>query len=246
MKIKISYKYLLLSVFFSVNAGFAQVTVDSMFHQFKYDDSPVKNVTVLNSDTLNSISVEVESFKVLNPGTKEEKLVAEDALIVTPKKFSIDKSGQRTVRLLLRKKAESTQEVYRVNFVPKAESAEDDESNDESKKKNNKAFKLALLTGTGILVFSEPSAPNPEISWETQGQNFILKNTGNQSLLLENFFNCELNEEGCTNNVVTKRIYPGRDLSIARLAKPLTKAYFILYNENKELIVKEASGKSDW
>ena len=90
----------------------AQISVDRVYIRFTPDARPVQNV-ILRNNGKEPAYINVVTDEMINPGEKNEERVPTTKLLVSPKRFSLDPGGQRTVRLLLKEKFGENEQVYR-------------------------------------------------------------------------------------------------------------------------------------
>lgn len=198
-------KYQLLFLL-SLSSLYAQVTPDSFYYKFDPKNPPVLNIEVNNAYPTRTVRVETQSIKVINPGDKPETESKEEALIVSPKSFTIAPGSKRTVRLLMKNKPTDTEDVYRVAFNPV--------SFEDSDKKQKKGMNVSVLVGAGSLIFAPPLEVKNEISWEKKGDGLEITNTGNINQLITVIKKC--NSE-CKDVEEGKRLYPGNSLTVSNV-----------------------------
>ncbi|MBL7661364.1 fimbria/pilus periplasmic chaperone [bacterium] len=191
----------------------AQVFPEKAFYRFDPQKPPVVNVDVINSHPTRTMRVETTSIKVNAPGEKDEQSTSEGALLVSPKSFSLAPNSRRTVRLLLKAKPTTTEDVYRVAFEPKSFSEEVAAivNSNEAKKTTPQ---LAVLIGGGILVFAPPQNAKKELSWEKTSEGLLLTNTGDVNLLLSATESCQLGGTKCEGTDQGKRLYAGKSMTL--------------------------------
>jgi P pilus assembly chaperone PapD len=159
----------------------------------------VHNVIVGNSSK-NPAYVKVETVAVQEP-EKSEKVVPTSELLASPKTFSIEPNGQRTVRLLLKSPPTDKERVFRVSFIPQ------DRGFGEEVVQNQDGVKtvIKVLTGMGILIFADPLKPVENLSWERVGNKIIFTNTGNVNMYLGDGQSCS--QAGVCSKLPSKRLY---------------------------------------
>jgi len=157
------------------SASHAQVTVSNVIQHFKFNTRPVKNVSVGNSSS-EPLYVEVTITEVLNPESGGTKTAETDALLASPKAFSVEANGERTVRLLLRTAPTDKERVFRVTFAPSDRSF----GHQISKTSGNRTTIIKVLSGMGMLVFADPIAPHAELAWERTNSEIRFSNSGNE------------------------------------------------------------------
>ena len=236
---------LLLYILLSPNLVSAQISVTDVIMAFKPENRPVHNVTVGNSSD-EMLHVLVEPVEVINSGTPEEQRISTQSLIVAPKRFSIKGKGQRSVRILLHKRPQDTEAVYRVSFVP--QSVPPSEEQMQTLTKSGRTISLKVLTGVGMLIFAEPANRRPSLKWERIGDSIKFTNDGNINVRIRNPLACDpdtlpseasvtSSTAGCT--VITDipgRMYTGATASIKA---PADKAIVITkdFNDTIERLV---------
>lgn len=184
----------------------AQITVDSVIVHFGASERPVHNVIVGNSSN-NPAYVKIEAVAVVEP-EKSEKVVPTGELLASPKTFSIEPNGQRTVRLLLKSPPTDKERVFRVSFIPQ------DRGFGEEVVQNKDGIKtiIKVLTGMGILVFADPIKPVEDLQWERVGNKIIFSNTGNVNIYLGEGQSCS--PAGVCSKIPSKRLYASNKLEV--------------------------------
>lgn len=193
--------FLLCVSLFATRAD-AQISVNDVILHFGVGERPLQNVIVSNSSNeAFAVTVTVERF--VNPDDPKSEFEPAEDLLVSPKKFSIDARGQRTIRLLLKKSPVDREIVYRVLFTPKAGGFDDAVE----LKGSRRAF-LKVVTGMGILVFADPPDPHPDLTWTRVGDKLIFRNAGNVHVRIMDGKSCEPDGKQCIE-LPTKRVYGG-------------------------------------
>jgi len=200
----------------------AQVTVNTAIVHFKFGQRPVMNVEVGNSSDHEAYVV-VEVKAVPEPGVDSGKTVDTEDLLVSPRNFSIEPNGERTVRLLLRKAPTDTEQVYRVSFVP-----QDRGFGEEYERQIGKASAIIrVLSGMGILVFADPVDPTSEFTWERSDSSLSFTNSGNVHIYFGGGQSCAGDQESDScDQLPSKRLYPGHSFEV-NLPKNQTAFYTI-------------------
>jgi P pilus assembly chaperone PapD len=184
----------------------AQIFADKSIFYWASSAPPVKNLALRNSAE-QPLMVEVKIVEVINPGTPEEKLEPSEDVLASPKRFSVPAKGERTVRLLRKGEHGKTERVFRISFIPQAR---DDETEGAQKSIPipGTSGVLKVLTGVGILVFSQPAVEEPHLTIERKENSVILTNEGNVNIAILKLRRCTKADEGC-EDIVPKRLYPG-------------------------------------
>jgi P pilus assembly chaperone PapD len=168
----------------------------------------MQNVVVTNGGS-DALGIEVQPEAVARPGFADERREATGALIVSPKRFSIDAGGQRTVRLLLREPPKDQEAVYRIKLLPQPK----DFGAQGGAGQGEKRTMLRVITTVGLLVFAEPPLSRDAFSWKWEGGALVFRNEGNANVYLENGTACRAPEQGC-EELPANRLYPGNSWTV--------------------------------
>ena len=187
----------------------AQVSVDRAIVYFKAGERPIEDVIVRNGGE-ETLSVTANPDIMISPGSSDEKREPTEDMLVSPKRFTLEPGGQRTVRLILKKPYSEYEQVYRVRFVPEARGFGKDEPQDTKDKKTL----LKVITGMGILILVEPKEPSPNLEWKRDAGKLVVKNTGNINIFLSDGKACSGNDGPC-QDITGNRLYPGNVLETA-------------------------------
>ena len=239
------YKILFLLCCFMPCIVSAQISVTDVITSFKSGDRPVKNVTVGNSSE-ELLYVTAEPVEVINPGGGKEERVKAKSLLVSPSRFSVQGKGKRTVRILLRERPKDMEKVYRISYIPQAESHEEVEA--KKTDQNSRGISIKVLTGVGMLIFAEPSDLKQSLQYERSGETVTFKNTGNTNVRIRTPYACKVEDISKVNQSddesqfcealppIPMRLYPGMEAT-AKL--PFDKALVFTqdFNEKTERIV---------
>lgn len=204
----LSVGLLLLAGVATADEAQAQLTVDRVILTLKKDQRPVENLIVRNSGS-STLYVTVTPDVMLRPGAPDELRQETEDLLVSPKRFSIEAGGQRTVRVLLKKPFGDSEQVYRVKFIPEDRGFGKDIVAEHSGKKTA----VRVLTGIGILIFAEPIDPQPKLEWKRNGDTLAFVNGGNVNIFLIEGKHCKPDGQDCSPLPVD-RIYPGNTFSV--------------------------------
>jgi P pilus assembly chaperone PapD len=194
---------LLLSFILSSDSQ-AQISVNDVIVQFKAGQRPVQNIVVKNSSA-DVFYVTATSEEIQDPGEEKSPLLPSEDLLVSPKRFSIDGHSERVIRLLSRNQSETKERVYRVTFTPQ----DRDFGQSVVKQFGERKTMLKILTGMGILVFIDPTIPNPDLKWTRQADSITFENLGNQHVRIMQGKACDSEGVGCVD-LPTRRVYGGR------------------------------------
>ncbi len=189
--------------------GFTQVTVDYAILHFKFGQRPVQNVVVGNSsDRVIYVTATVE--EVLDPEAGGNKSQPTDTLLASPKTFSVEANGQRTVRLLLRQIPADKEKVYRVIFSPQDRGFGQEVRQDIG----GRVAVIRVLSGMGVLLFADPVNPHTALSWVRTADSIVFKNDGNVHVQLAEGKSCAPDNNGDCTTLDAKRIYGGSSYEI--------------------------------
>jgi len=214
---------LLLCHLFLSSTAFAQITVNTAIVHFKYGQRPVINVEVGNSSE-HTAYVVVQVMAVPDPASDSSHTIETEELLVSPRNFSVEANGQRTVRLLLRKPPGDSELVYRVSFIPQDRGFGDEVEHNLG---GGATAVIRVLSGMGILVFADPINPTGKLEWTRAGDLLTFTNPGNVHVFLGDGQSChgERNSEGC-EKLPAKRLYAGETFEVT-LPKNKTAFYLI-------------------
>ena len=186
----------------------AQISVDNVIVHLALGSRPVHNVIVNNSSEQTAY-VQVEVKEIPHPAENAGETIATDALLASPKAFSIEAKGQRTVRLLLKTPPQEQERVFRVGFVPQDRGFGEEFESVSSGRKTL----IRVLTGMGILVFADPIKPRADLKWERSGENLIFKNDGTIHVYLGDLKSCST--PNLCEKLPSKRLYAGETYKIS-------------------------------
>jgi P pilus assembly chaperone PapD len=195
----------LLGLIYS-NVAIAQISVSSAIIHFRAGERPVMNISVGNSSDAPAYVV-ATAEEVPSPGIDSRTTEATTALLVSPKNFSIEPNGQRTVRLLLRESPGDTERVFRVSFVPQDRGFGEETESSPARP----AAIIRVLTGMGVLVFADPAKPFADLNWERKDQKIVFQNSGNVHVHLSDGKACV--GETCSE-LPGRRVYGGTSFEV--------------------------------
>lgn len=217
-KIIISVSWLLILTPHSVSA---QVNVNNVIFTFKPTGRPVQNVVVSNSSST-PIYVTTKVEALVDVDSSPVKGEPTEDILVSPRQFSIEGNGERTIRMLLKAPASDVERGYRVYFIP-----QENEFGSQTivKSEQGRTAVIEVATGVGILVFVDPleSKANFEHTRDATGITFY--NRGNIQVYLGDGRACPPgvsfppigsstpSEHDCTG-MPSKRIYPGKSFHV--------------------------------
>jgi P pilus assembly chaperone PapD len=194
--------FLVLFISANVKISEAQISVDNVMVHLAIGSRPVHNVIVSNTSNETAyVITEVKS--VPDPTNDKIENITTTDLLASPKAFSIEPHGQRTVRLLLKAPPGEKEKVFRVGFIPQ------DRGFGQNVVQNLDGRKtvIRVLSGMGILVFADPVKPLVDLKWIREGGKITLTNSGTVNVHLTEVKSCS-GPEIC-NSLETKRLYSG-------------------------------------
>jgi P pilus assembly chaperone PapD len=199
---------LALIAFFFPGVLRAQITVNSAIFHLKFGERPVQNVFVGNSSSEPGFVV-VTVEEITDPEMGGTHFVPTQDLLVSPKSFSVEPNGTRTVRILRKSLPAEHEKVYRVSFSPQDKGfGEEIETSTEGRK-----AVLRVLTGMGILVFADPANPVVNLAWQRQDDKVIFSNSGNLHAQLVDGKSCDKENKNC-EKLPGKRVYGGTHFEV--------------------------------
>jgi P pilus assembly chaperone PapD len=154
----------------------AQLGVNKVIVTFKGTDRPVKNVTVSNS-AKHPLYVTVKAERVVDLSVEPMVYEPADDLLISPKTFSVGPLGQRTVRILMKQLPSDKERAYRMLLIPQATEFGDSEAT--TMKRNGRSVALHVLTGSGMVVYAEPTKLVKELALSRDTTTLTLTNRGN-------------------------------------------------------------------
>ena len=183
--------------------GMAQISVDRVILNFRKGAPAYRNVVVSNSGK-EPLYVSIVADKMVRPGFADERREPTDEVVVSPRRFSVDAEGQRTIRILLKSPLDNTEHVYRLKLLPQATEFDPDELS----KKGGKETMLKVLFSVGLLLFADPVEPRADLKWERSDSAINFSNQGNVNVLMEEIQHCKQPDTDC-EKAPSQRLYPG-------------------------------------
>lgn len=197
---------LFLSIFIG-QACYAQLIVNTAIITF--DDPTVtrEDVTVINDSDEDTMYLQVEPFKVMNPGTQEQKLIPidlsqEPEFLVTPNKLIVPPKGRSIVRFLNLKVDNQQENIYRVNITPIK--APQELSTVQSAELTSR---LNVVIAYQVLVIDLPKKPHSTLELERHGSIATFSNSGNSNYLLSGGTQCNPADPEVCLTLEDRRIY---------------------------------------
>lgn len=189
--------------------AFAQISVNNVIAHFKYGQRPVQNVTVGNAaDTVTYVTVNVKVAP--DPSKDRGNLVETNDLLVSPKNFSVEPNGQRTVRLLLKTPVTDKEQLFEVSFVPQDRGF----GKEVVQEIEGRRTMLRVLTGMGMLVFVDPKDPKADLKWERNSSSITFFNKGNIHIYLGDGRSCANKDETDCPILPSTRLFAGQQFEV--------------------------------
>lgn len=171
------------------------------------DDSPGarEDIVVTNPDK-EPLYLQTEIYRVDNPGLPNEARVRvvdpkEFKLLVSPSKAVLATGEQKRFRLMSLERGLDREKVYRVTFKPVVGKIKSDRS------------ALKILVAYQALIFVQPQDGRYRLEVKRQGDQWVLKNTGNINVEVSDVQHCQ-SEAECRPLDVIGRLYAGASMPI--------------------------------
>lgn len=220
------YPLFLIAAIMLAEAASAQVNVNNVIFTFAAGARPVQNILVTNSSA-NPVYVSVSTEAMIDYTSDPIKTAPTEDIVVSPRKFSIEGKGQRTVRILLKKAPGDIERGYRVYFVPQ-EGEFDTQTVTSSDKGRIAVIKVA--TGVGVLVFADPIERKVKFETARDSTGITFTNAGNIQVYLGDGKACPTEvpfpaigatttetekDVGRCTDVPSQRVYPGKAFRVS-------------------------------
>lgn len=179
----------------------ADMYVDRSIVIFEPDSTPRQDVKVSNTGE-DVMYVQLEVFKVKNPGTENEERIKVDnprelKLIATPNKLIIPPGGQKLIRIVNLDQDNETERVYRINVTPILPPLQEDTS------------QLRIVVAYQILTIVQPNNPDSSLEVDKNGKSITFQNNGNSNVLLSEGSQCKPGENDKCEELPSRRLYAG-------------------------------------
>lgn len=186
--------------------GLAEMYVDKSIVTFEPGQPPRQDVRVSNSGA-DVMYVQVETFKVENPGTDTEERVLitnpqEGKLVASPNKLVIPAGGHKLVRILNLDPKSTEERIYRINVTPIAPPLEEETS------------QLRIVVAYQILTIIQPAEPHSKLEVSRTGKQVTFNNQGNTNILLSDGRQCSPEDAQACETLDSHRIYAGSSWSL--------------------------------
>lgn len=178
-----------------------------------YDDPLVSkdDVVVFNTDEEENLYLNVEPFRVVNPGSVDQALVelsldGEPEFLASPNRVIVAPQSRSIVRMLNLNSDGAKELVYRVNLIPVTPPVElDDNGIDDIESR------LEIVIAYQVLVIVLPNNPQPEIVVSRVNTKAIFSNPGNANYLLTDGEQCDPTNPDVCQVLEDRRVYPGNN-----------------------------------
>jgi len=178
----------------------ANISLDKIVIHFDNASAPVNNVAVTNnSDAV--IKVEAKVIETLNPGQTTESEIKTRELSVAPKIFELQPHETRITRVILRRKINDQEKMYRIRFIP------DTPSTSTEQQSGGMSVKIGIVVGMGVLILASPENPKPNLNFVRKDGKITFSNDGNITAQLQREPFCNQDKSLCVP-LIGKRIYP--------------------------------------
>ncbi|MDH5737648.1 MAG: fimbria/pilus periplasmic chaperone [Gammaproteobacteria bacterium] len=178
----------------------ADMYVDKSIIVFPVDSATRQDVKVTNSDD-ETMYIEVEVFKVLEPGTGQEERIKDNprvlGLLATPNKLVIPPKSQKLVRLVNLEPQSKEERIYRINITPIVPPLEENVS------------QLRIVVAYQILAIVQPPNPESKLIAHRSGKKIIFTNEGNTNVLLSEGKQCDISSADLCESLESHRLYAG-------------------------------------
>lgn len=186
--------------------GLAEMYVDKSIVTFEPGQPPRQDVRVSNTGA-DVMYVQIDTFKVENPGTEAEERVPvtspqEGKLVASPNKLVIPAGGHKLVRILNLDPKTTEERIYRINVTPIAPPLEEETS------------QLRIVVAYQILTIIQPSDPHSKLEVSRTGKQVTFTNQGNTNILLSDGRQCAPAKAEDCETLDSHRIYAGSSWSL--------------------------------
>lgn len=192
------------------------------------DDTPNArdDIVVTNPDE-ETLYLQTEIYRVDNPGMPDERRVRitdpkEFKLLVSPSRAVLASGEQKRFRIMSLERNLEREKVYRVTFKPVVGDIQTDRS------------ALKILVAYQALIFVQPQQGSYKLAVERQGDNWLLKNSGNINVEVAEVQHCR-DAENCRLLPLKGRLYAGAALPIAETVADGYLALLVRGRETRKL-----------
>lgn len=197
------------------SSSFAELVVNKSI--IIYDDPMLskEDVVVFNTDSEANLYLEVEPYRVVNPGAENQSMVAielddDPEFLASPNRVIVAPQGRSIVRMLNLNFDGKEELVYRVNLIPvtpPVELSDNGEADIESK--------LEIVIAYQVLVIVLPQNAQPNVVTNRKGNIATFGNTGNSNYLLTDGEQCDPLDPTVCQVLEDRRVYPGNNWQLS-------------------------------
>jgi P pilus assembly chaperone PapD len=199
------------------------INVGSMYEYLDSDKSTLIKRIRNNGDATAFVKVDVSEI-VFDTSGKSKEVPANsnnvasgkaDGMVASPARMIIPVKGMQTNRLLY-VGPRDVERYYRVRFLPVAPKDKNEfgQSEAEFKKYTDSiSAGVTMLNGFGIVVTVRPKEQRYATDIKDTAAQYVVKNNGNSSIILENIIECDTGTKKCLEPV-TNNIRPGQQTII--------------------------------
>lgn len=181
-----------------------------------YDDPLVSknDVVVFNTDQETNLYLNVEPYRVINPGAENQELVelsldGDPQFLASPNRVIVAPQGRSIIRMLNLNFDGDEERVYRVNLIPVTPPVElVDNGIDDIESM------LKIVIAYQVLVIVLPNSPQPEMLASRDGSSALFTNAGNANYLLIDGEQCDPQNPDICEVLEDRRVYPNNNWSL--------------------------------
>lgn len=172
-------------------------------------NSAFADIHLLNEDKDHKVYVRVTAQRLLNPGAAHPKweTLREDpfafGLSTSRNNVVMQPNSRRVVRVTSLQKAGQHDRVYRITIVPLFGNIEAPRP-----RAHEVVHQINLHVGYRVWVFVRPLVTKRSVSMKQTGKRFVVKNTGNTTVLLHDGIQCDKTGKQC-QALPSKRLFSG-------------------------------------
>ena len=214
MKIKNTLQALSLIPFItlgSISVAYGQISVSRSVIEFS-KSAKVQDIEVVNKGE-NKVYLDLKVAQIINPESENaQRVELEDPrtspVIVSPRQLLIPPGERRRMRVILRKGATDTDQVFRLAVKPYTGSVKVDDAGGDKK-----SSAIKVLVGYDLLLLSRPERLNPDMTVSRNSNSISFVNNGNTNVLLRKIEQCDVAANSCVE-LQPNRLYAGERYTI--------------------------------
>lgn len=180
-------------------------------------DDPLEtkqDVVVFNSDASNNLYLQVDPYKVANPGSTNQELISLTSdqsleFLASPNRLIVPPESRSLVRMLQLGEPAEEERVYRINLIPVSAPQEVAGENGAAVRS-----KLGIVVAYQVLAIVLPIDPEPIVSFHRKENSVTFTNPGNANYLITDSLQCNPAAPDECVELMDKRIYPGNTWEI--------------------------------